>query len=322
MSEHESRAWFASAFTLIEMLVVIAIIGILAGILLPVIGMARAKARIAQARSDVAGLEQALTTYTMDFGALPPDSNAGLSSATADFSAMDTPNECLIWFLTRTYSRAVTGAGCPWGSWPVAPASCPAVFARVAGGPYFSPKAKYVRDYDSDNFSEFVDPWGRPYMYHARPSTLGATVTVTGTGPYVLTLTLAGMTGLTGTVGEVDLLDSGGLTLASGTYAGRADDQIEVTLPSSPGGITQVQFRLHNAEGGDVYSLGPDGLTRAASMPREGTVPSEWKPASGAAEIAKWTQVWGTPGDGNDIEGSGSNVITDPKHRDDINNWQ
>ena len=45
------------------------------------------------------------------------------------------------------------------------------IFARVSGGPYFTVKqGKQKKDYDNNGYSEFVDPWGRPYMYRAYPA--------------------------------------------------------------------------------------------------------------------------------------------------------
>lgn len=250
-----------SAFTLVEMLVVIAIIGILAAILLPVINMARKKARETTARSDIANLEQALAQYTMDFGALPPDKNDDLTTASGvDFSKMDTPNECLVWFLTRTYSRAVTAAGVPWATgtgWD--PATATPVFSRVAGGPYFSPKAKQIRDYDEDKFQEFVDPWGMPYFYRAY-----------------------------------------------------------YNVDSQP---------LHNAEGGDLYSVGVNEKSQGLEAVGSTTLKTyPFNKPYGAAELGgadpKGVGLWGATANGNDIEGGNGNTVLDAKDRDDICNWQ
>ena len=69
------------AFTLIEMLTVIAIIGILAAILIPIVQVAMKKARIATASADVSNLTQAATAYSLDFGAFPPDCTAFWATA-------------------------------------------------------------------------------------------------------------------------------------------------------------------------------------------------------------------------------------------------
>jgi prepilin-type N-terminal cleavage/methylation domain-containing protein len=61
------------AFTLVEMLMVITIIGILAGLLLVAIGSARKAARQAAIRIDIDNLNRALETYYTDVGEYPPD---------------------------------------------------------------------------------------------------------------------------------------------------------------------------------------------------------------------------------------------------------
>lgn len=61
------------AFTLVEMLVVIAIIGVLAAILVPTLGAAIRKAKIGAVAMEVNQLSQAIEAYKLQFGDYPPD---------------------------------------------------------------------------------------------------------------------------------------------------------------------------------------------------------------------------------------------------------
>jgi len=60
-------------FTLVEMLVVITIIGILAGLAIPAVIMARTRAKIAVVVMDIKQLEMACQAYKEKFGEYPPD---------------------------------------------------------------------------------------------------------------------------------------------------------------------------------------------------------------------------------------------------------
>jgi prepilin-type N-terminal cleavage/methylation domain-containing protein len=60
-------------FTLVEMLVVIAIIGLLAGMIVPLAGLATKKRNLARARAEVDSLALAIDTYKAKKGFYPPD---------------------------------------------------------------------------------------------------------------------------------------------------------------------------------------------------------------------------------------------------------
>ena len=61
-----------TGFTALEMLVVIAVIGILSTFLLPALEHARARAKMGKAKAMVEGMSAAVKMYYLDFSAYPP----------------------------------------------------------------------------------------------------------------------------------------------------------------------------------------------------------------------------------------------------------
>jgi len=73
MSEPFTRHSKRQAFTLVELLVVITIIGILVALLVPAVNGAMRNAKNARISIEISGLAQALEAYKLKYGAYPPD---------------------------------------------------------------------------------------------------------------------------------------------------------------------------------------------------------------------------------------------------------
>jgi len=146
-------------FTLIELLIVIAIIGILMGILLPVLGTVKTKGKEVKSRTDINSIVAACKQYESDYGVLPsPWSTAG---------DLDGNSNSLMPADATTYSNANSNT----------PASYKTLMQLLTGVTYFSSTtgAYNVRNIrylevptsysvsSGKSFAGYVDPWGWTY---------------------------------------------------------------------------------------------------------------------------------------------------------------
>lgn len=140
-------------FTLIEMLTVVAIIAILAGLLFPAISAARRKAQVAQAQTEIKSIESALKTYYTEYGRWP-NGNGGGSDYSYGASG-GCPNAGLMDTL-----RAIPdndGTLCGNGQSVNNPRGI--VFLEIAASSLLQTNTSSA--YPS---GEYVDPWKHPYQ--------------------------------------------------------------------------------------------------------------------------------------------------------------
>lgn len=131
-------------FTIIELIVVISIIMLLAGLITGGASVARRKALESKAKSDIAALELAIGMFETDTGQYPMDTSTGSYSG-------NTAN----WHLIKSLSDQIVSTALGYTNWH---------------GPYMDFKTSDLTN------EEFTDPWGDPYAYDSSsPPTLNNT---------------------------------------------------------------------------------------------------------------------------------------------------
>lgn len=141
----KTRLGLIRSFTLVELMAVVAIIGILAGLVLGGAGVVRQRAARGQAKAEIAAVEAGLARYQMDFGAYPvPSNNISISgnSYAANPSTYTSAGQTLFTNL--------------WGA---------ATYATTTGGgkQYLNVKPSMV---NTSGVNYFIDPWGYAYGYY------------------------------------------------------------------------------------------------------------------------------------------------------------
>jgi prepilin-type N-terminal cleavage/methylation domain-containing protein len=132
------------AFTLVELMAVVAIIAILAGLTLGGAGAVRRHGATSRAKGEIAALEAACARYYTDFSGYPT-ATANDPNRAYSLSAYTSSGQILFTnlFGTNIYSARPT-----------------------SGKRYFEPKPSMVSSTNNPN-PYFIDPWGYPYGYYS-----------------------------------------------------------------------------------------------------------------------------------------------------------
>jgi len=160
MNAHRRTRRPRRAFTLVELLIVISIMAILAGILIPTIAIVRGEAKKAATKALISLISNAAVSFENDHGYYPPDaieattqlyhfSQPDLTALTTGdpLTAAQVPPQALYYYLGNGF----TGQNAPY-----------ATFAK-------NTQAHHFDTVFTERLPVVVDPWGRPIIYVRKP---------------------------------------------------------------------------------------------------------------------------------------------------------
>ncbi len=159
-------------FTMIELLTVIAVIGILMALLLPVLANVRRNAKETATRTLIKSIETAIAAYEFDWGVFPPD---GLTAAVTALSPTVSG--------APTYNVSNSSALYYYLSTPFRITNTPAkgeVWASKDTGPYLDVPVRNQKNPGtaSAKATDIIDVWGRPLQYNNVRDTVAGYVAV------------------------------------------------------------------------------------------------------------------------------------------------
>jgi prepilin-type N-terminal cleavage/methylation domain-containing protein len=144
------------AFTLIELLTVIAIIAILAGLLFPAIKSALVRAEVVRAQNGIANLSHAFTAYYTEYGKWPINDIAPLTT----YNTYIIDQNFVALLQGANPSTPPNASGYPY---PNSSGAFQTIGSATLQG---NPRGIHFLDFkaaDLDGTGSFVDPWKKPY---------------------------------------------------------------------------------------------------------------------------------------------------------------
>ena len=150
-----------SAFTLIELLTVIAIIAILMGLLFPAIGTIKESARRTQAKNDVTNIVAAVKQYYTEYGKYPlveaSPTTPNSDTVVGDPEATPVADNSALFNTLRSIPEGIND------QYKLNPRRI-VFFEGKAATDSLAPRAGFADKQDAQKKGSFFDPWGKQYV--------------------------------------------------------------------------------------------------------------------------------------------------------------